>query len=40
MCNTLHTSIVFWTIGSALVVAAVSVAFIALRHALEMWDIF
>lgn len=40
MCNTLHTSIVFWTLGGALVVAAVSMAFIVVRHALEMWGIF
>jgi len=39
MCNTLHTAVVFWTIGGALVVASVSLAFIAVKKALEMWDI-
>lgn len=40
MCNTLHTSIVFWTLGGALVVAAVSTAFIVVKKALNIWDIF
>lgn len=36
----MYATIVLSTIGLALVVAAVAVAFIAVRHALEMWDIF
>lgn len=40
MCNTLHTSIVFWTIGGALVVTAVSVAAVAVKKAIDIWEIF
>lgn len=35
----MYATIVLSTIGLALVVAAVALAFIAVRHALEMWDI-
>lgn len=40
MCNTLHTSIVFWTIGTSLCIASVSLAFAAIKYAMNMWDIF
>ena len=36
----MYATIVLSTIGLSLVIAAVALAFIAVRHALEMWDIF